>query len=249
MKSEKSDPKIGLNAAQVKESRSRYGENILTPPKRTPLWKLYLEKYEDPIIRILLVAAAISLLMAFITDEYVETIGIILAIFFATTVGFYFERDAAKKFSVLTAMGEEQPVKVVRDGRVVEIARREVVVGDIVLIETGDEVPADGQLTEATDLQIDESTLTGEPLTTKSATPVSATEEAPQEAEHAYPDNVVLRSTMVMKQRQVVFTTSAVNLMQATFIQRVQATTLSTCSAMLVLLYTFKQLTRLLTML
>lgn len=190
MKSEKSDPKIGLNAAQVKESRSRYGENILTPPKRTPLWKLYLEKYEDPIIRILLVAAAISLLMAFITDEYVETIGIILAIFFATTVGFYFERDAAKKFSVLTAMGEEQPVKVVRDGRVVEIARREVVVGDIVLIETGDEVPADGRLLQSEDLQIDESSLTGEPVAIKGIGLPG--DELP------YPPDCLLRSTMVM---------------------------------------------------
>ena len=190
MKSEKSDPKIGLNAAQVKESRSRYGENILTPPKRTPLWKLYLEKYEDPIIRILLVAAAISLLMAFITDEYVETIGIILAIFFATTVGFYFERDAAKKFSVLTAMGEEQPVKVVRDGRVVEIARREVVVGDIVLIETGDEVPADGRLLQSEDLQIDESSLTGEPVAIKGI--------GLPGVELPYPPDYLLRSTMVM---------------------------------------------------
>ena len=103
----------GLTAQQVEESRRKHGQNVLTPVKRTSLWKLYLEKYEDPIIRILLVAAAISLALAFVQNDFVETIGIILAIFFATTVGFYFERDAAKKFDVLTQMNEEQPVKVV----------------------------------------------------------------------------------------------------------------------------------------
>ena len=96
-----------------------------------------------------------------------EAIGIFLAIFFATTVGFYFERDAAKRFEELTALGEEQPVKVVRGGHVVEIARREIVVGDIVVLAVGDEVPADGKLFEATDLQLDESTLTGEPIISK----------------------------------------------------------------------------------
>ena len=160
-------------------SRKRHGENVLTPPRRKPLWKLYLEKYEDPIIRILLVAAAVSLVLAFVENDFVETIGIILAVLFATTVGFYFERDAARKFNVLTALGEEQPVKVVRNeavqsskfkvqsSKVIEIPRREVVVGDLVIVETGDEVPADGLLIEATDLQVDESSLTGEPLTTK----------------------------------------------------------------------------------
>lgn len=198
----------GLTEAEVLRSRNEHGQNVLTPPAKVSLWKLYLEKYSDPIIRILLVAAAISLVIAFVENDFLETIGIILAIFFATTVGFYFERDAAKKFNVLTAMNEEQPVKVRRNGRVVEVARRDVVVGDVVLLEVGDEVPADGQLTEATDLQIDESTLTGEPLTTKSAAPVSASEEVPQEAEHAYPDNVVLRSTMVMNGRGVMTVTA-----------------------------------------
>ena len=135
----------GLTESEVAQSRQQHGENVLTPPKRKSLLRLYLEKYDDPIIRILLVAAAISLCLAFVNGEYIETIGIILAIFFATTVGFYFERDAARKFSMLTALGEEQRVKVVRNGKVVEIARREVVVGDVVLIETGDEVPADAE--------------------------------------------------------------------------------------------------------
>ena len=180
----------GLSEQQVKENRERWGENILTPPERTSMWKLYLEKYNDPIIKILLVAAAISLGLAVIENDYVEAIGIFLAIFFATTVGFYFERDAARRFEELTALGEEQPVKVVRDGRVVEIARRDIVVGDIVVLTVGDEVPADGTLFEATDLQIDESTLTGEPIISKFV--VVKNDGA------TYPSNVALRSTMVM---------------------------------------------------
>ena len=125
------NPTTGLDDAQVAESRNRHGENTLTPPARTPMWRLYLEKYNDPIIKILLVAATLSLVLAFIENEFVETIGIFIAIFLATTIGFYFERDAAKKFNVLTAMGEESPVKVVRGGKVTEVARREIVVGDV----------------------------------------------------------------------------------------------------------------------
>lgn len=180
----------GLSQLQVTENRNRFGENILTPPERVSLWKLYIEKYNDPIIKILLVAAAISLGLAVIENDYVEAIGIFLAIFFATTVGFYFERDAAKRFDELTALGEEQPVKVVRSGDVVEIPRKEVVVGDVVLLQVGDEVPADGRLFDATDLQIDESTLTGEPITSKFA-------EVKNDGA-TYPTNVALRSTMVM---------------------------------------------------
>ena len=180
----------GLSEQQVKENRERWGENILTPPERTSMWKLYLEKYNDPIIKILLLAAAISLGLAVIENDYVEAIGIFLAIFFATTVGFYFERDAARRFEELTALGEEQPVKVVRGGHVVEIPRKEIVVGDIVVLAVGDEVPADGTLFEATDLQIDESTLTGEPIISKFV-------EVKNDGA-TYPSNVALRSTMVM---------------------------------------------------
>ncbi len=157
----------GLSAEEVLKSREQHGENLLTPPRRRSLWRLYLEKYEDPIVRILLVAAVISLGLALVSGEFVETIGIILAVLFATTVGFYFERDAAKKFDVLTQLGEEQLVKVLREGRVQEIPRHEVVVGDVVIVETGDEVPADGRLFESNDLQVDESSLTGEMLTEK----------------------------------------------------------------------------------
>ena len=181
----------GLTDAQVSESRDRYGENVLTPPKKTSLWKLYLEKYNDPIIKILLVAACVSLLLAFIENDFIETIGIFIAIVLATTVGFWFERDAAKKFELLTAMNDEQLVKVRRNGVVQEIKRKEVVVGDIVLLQVGDEVPADAELLMAVNLQVDESSLTGEPLATKSA-------DALDEGEGAYAANVLLRSSLVM---------------------------------------------------
>ena len=181
----------GLTDAQVSESRDRYGENVLTPPKKTSLWKLYLEKYNDPIIKILLVAACVSLLLAFIESDFIETIGIFIAIVLATTVGFWFERDAAKKFELLTAMNDEQLVKVRRNGMVQEIKRKEVVVGDIVLLQVGDEVPADAELLMAVNLQVDESSLTGEPLATKSA-------DALDEGDGAYAANVLLRSSLVM---------------------------------------------------
>ena len=183
----------GLTAREVEQSRVKHGENVLTPPRRQSMWRLYLEKYNDPMVRILLVAALVSLVLAFVKDDYIETLGIIAAVLLATTVGFYFERDAARKFDVLTQLGEEQPVKVVRDGQVVEIPRREIVVGDVVVVETGDEVPADGQLFESTDLQVDESSLTGEPMAHKAV-------QAEQQSvgEEAYPKDMLLRSSMVM---------------------------------------------------
>lgn len=201
------DKKIqGLTSQEVEQSRLEHGENVLTPPKRQSMWRLYLEKYEDPMVRILLVAAVISLVLAFVRQDFVETIGIIAAVVLATTVGFYFERDAIRRFNVLTQLGEEQLVKVIRSltpapsptgegshNTIVEIPRREVVVGDIVLVETGDEVPADGQLLEATDLQVDESSLTGEPLANKRL------EVRGERLENtAYPANILLRSSMVM---------------------------------------------------
>ena len=184
--------RIGLTDEQVKQSREQHGKNVLTPPQRTSLWKLYLDKYRDPIIQILLVAAFVSLILAFIEKNFLETIGIFVAVFLATTVGFYFERDAAKKFNLLTALSEEQPVKVRRNGKVMEIPRHDVVVGDVVLVEVGDEVPADGELIVCNDLQINESTLTGEPVTEKSLE---------GGGDGAYPRNVILRSTMVMNGR------------------------------------------------
>ncbi|WP_262280514.1 calcium-translocating P-type ATPase, PMCA-type [Hallella absiana] len=229
MKSEQilnTDPHVGLSDAQVADSRQQYGDNVLTPPKKTSLWKLYLDKYRDPIIQILLVAALVSLVLAFVEKDFVETLGIFIAIFIATTVGFYFECDAARKFRVLTAINEDQPVKVRRDGKVMEVPRRDVVVGDIILVETGDEVPADAVLVEAVNLQIDESSLTGEPLTSKSVTDAQNQQSADtasqlsslnpqhsadaiiqhsslntQHSSEAYPKNVILRSTMVMNGR------------------------------------------------
>lgn len=184
--------RIGLTDEQVKQSREQHGKNVLTPPQRTSLWKLYLDKYRDPIIQILLVAAFVSLILAFIEQNFMETIGIFVAVFLATTVGFYFERDAAKKFNLLTALSEEQPVKVRRNGKVMEIPRHDVVVGDVVLVEVGDEVPADGELIVCNDLQINESALTGEPVAEKSLE---------GGGDGAYPRNVILRSTMVMNGR------------------------------------------------
>ncbi|MDD5821460.1 MAG: calcium-translocating P-type ATPase, PMCA-type [Prevotella sp.] len=229
MKSEQilnTDPHVGLSDAQVADSRQQYGDNVLTPPKKTSLWKLYLDKYRDPIIQILLVAALVSLVLAFVEHDFVETLGIFIAIFIATTVGFYFECDAARKFRVLTAINEDQPVKVRRDGKVMEVPRRDVVVGDIILVEAGDEVPADAVLVEAVNLQIDESSLTGEPLTSKSVTDAQSQQSADtasqlsslnlqhsadaiiqhsslgsQHSSEAYPKNVILRSTMVMNGR------------------------------------------------
>ena len=184
--------RIGLTDEQVKQSREQHGKNVLTPPQRTSLWKLYLDKYRDPIIQILLVAAFVSLILAFIEKNFLETIGIFVAVFLATTVGFYFERDAAKKFNLLTALSEEQPVKVRRNGKVMEIPRHDVVVGDVVLVEVGDEVPADGELIVCNDLQMNESSLTGEPITEKTLE---------GGGDGAYPRNVVLRSSMVMNGR------------------------------------------------
>ena len=211
----------GLTAAEVEKSRLEHGENVLTPPRRQSMWRLYIEKYQDPMIRILLVAAVVSLALAFVKQDFIETLGIIFAIILATTVGFFFERDAARKFDVLTQLGEEQPVKVMRDLtpnpspkgegnhlQVIEIPRREVVVGDVVIVETGDEVPADGQLFESTDLQVDESSLTGEPITTKECLPLSPSIAAPhsdfeskkekENSDEAYPKDMLLRSSMVM---------------------------------------------------
>ena len=176
------------------KSREEHGENVLTPPRRQSMWRLYLEKYEDPMVRILLVAALVSLLLSLVRHDFMETIGIIAAVILATTVGFYFERDAARRFNLLTQLGEEQPVRVLRDGRIQEIPRREVVVGDVVIVETGDEVPADGTLIDAVGLQVDESSLTGEPMTSKDVR--GKMEDV--RGEEAYPKDMLLRSSMVM---------------------------------------------------
>jgi P-type Ca2+ transporter type 2C len=182
----------GLTNEQVIESRKKHGENILTPPDREPLWKLFLEKFEDPIIRILLIAAFLSLGISFVHGTYAETIGIFCAIFLATTVAFWFEIDANKKFDILNQVNDDTMVKVIRNGNVCEVPKREIVVGDIVILGTGEEVPADCVLLEAISLQIDESCLTGEPLIDKTTNPFEFSKEA------TYPSNWAMRGTKVM---------------------------------------------------
>lgn len=182
----------GLTDDEVRQSREKYGVNLLTPPKRPSLWKLYLEKFEDPVVRVLLVAAIFSLIISVIENEYAETIGIIAAILLATGIGFYFEYDANKKFDLLNAVNEETLVKVIRNGRVQEIPRKDVVVGDIIVLETGEEIPADGELLEAISLQINESNLTGEPVVSKT------TVEADFDEEATYASNKVMRGTTVV---------------------------------------------------
>jgi len=181
----------GLTEQEVLQNRQKYGTNLLTPPKRPSIFKLYLEKFQDPVIKILLVAAAFSLLISVIENEYAETIGIFFAIFLATGIGFYFEYDANKKFDLLNAVGEETPVMVIRNGKVHEIPRKDVVVGDIVILNTGDEIPADGTLLEAVSLQVNESSLTGELMVNKT------TDEAHFDDEATYPSNTVMRGTTV----------------------------------------------------
>ena len=181
----------GLTDQEVLQNRQKYGMNLLTPPKRPSIWKLYLEKFQDPVIKVLLVAAAFSLLISIIESEYAETIGIFFAIFLATGIGFYFEYDANKKFDLLNAVGEETPAMVIRNGKVHEIPKKDIVVGDVVILNTGDEIPADGVLLEAVSLQVNESSLTGELMVNKTTDEVHFDEEA------TYPSNSVMRGTTV----------------------------------------------------
>lgn len=185
----------GLTNEQAEVSRQKYGKNILTPPARTPLWKLFLEKFKDPIIKILLAAALLSLIISIIHNEYAETIGIFVAIFLATGVAFWFEMDANRKFELLNQVNDDILFKVVRDGNIHEVAKQDIVVGDIVVLETGEEIPADGELIEAISLQVNESTLTGEPVISKTTNPEHFDQEA------TYPSNHILRGTTIVNGR------------------------------------------------
>lgn len=191
----------GLNDQQVEESRRLHGENVLNPPKKASLWSLFLEKFEDPIIRILLVAWFLSMIIACVHcwgpeakgfTAFLEPIGIFFAILLASGVGFFFEVKANKAFDVLNTVNDDIQVKVIRNGHISQITRKEVVVGDIVVLETGEEIPADGKLLEAISLQINESTLTGEPVISKT------TNEADFDEEATYPSNMVMRGTTVV---------------------------------------------------
>ena len=184
------DPK-GLSEQEAIESRRAHGDNVITPPAEESAWKLLAEKFRDPIIRVLLVAAALSLAIACVEGNFTEPVGILCAIVLATGVGFWFERDAMQRFRRLNRVNDDIPVKVARDGSIREIPRRDVVVGDVIHIESGDTVPADGILVEAVSLHVDESTLTGEPETGKTADPAHFDPEA------TYPSNAMLRGTVV----------------------------------------------------
>ena len=191
----------GLTPQQVEESRLKYGSNVLTPPEKESLWKQFLEKFEDPIIRILLLAWVLSMIISSVHcwgpeqegfAAFLEPLGIFFAIMLASTIGFFFEVKAARAFEVLNAVNDDIMVTVIRDGKVQEVSRKEIVVGDVVMLGTGDEVPADGVLLEAHSLQINESTLTGEPMISKT------TVKADFDSEATYPSNRVLRSTTVV---------------------------------------------------
>ncbi len=181
----------GLTSEEVLRSRALHGNNVITPPEDDSAWQLLAEKFRDPIIRILLFAAALSLAIGFIEGNFTESVGIICAIILATMVGFLFEWDAQRRFRRLNQVNDDVAVKVVRNDEVMEIARRDVVVGDIVMLESGETVPADGELKESVSLRINESVLTGEPEVGKSADPALFDKEA------TYPSNVLLRGTTV----------------------------------------------------
>lgn len=188
----------GLDDKAVLESRSKHGENLLTPPKHDPWWKLYLEKFGDPIIRILLVAAVVAIGVGLIDGHYIEGIGILLAIFLATTMAFLNEFKAAREFDILNKVSDDVPVKAIRNGQFVTIPKREVVVGDILLMELGEEMPADGVLLEAVSFQIDESRLTGESVPAPKYAKGAEIPESERQHETAYPYEIVLRGTMVV---------------------------------------------------
>ena len=197
---EKSSHFSGLTPEQVKRSREEHGINVLTPPKKEPLWKQFLEKFEDPIIRILLIALLASIGISCFeyfkegkeSDVFFEPIGIFVAIMLATGIGFWFEVKANKAFNVLNQVNDDDPVQVIRGGKVTEIPKKDVVVGDLVVLNTGNEVPADGELLEAVSLQINESSLTGEPVVKKSIRPEDFDKEA------TYPTNHAMRGTTVV---------------------------------------------------
>lgn len=190
----------GLNDAQVLESREKHGGNILTPPEKESLWTQFFGKFEDPIIRILLVALILSIGLScyqYFTgveplSVFLEPLGILVAVLLATCVGFAFELSANKKFDILNQVNDDTLVKVVRNSNICAISKKDIVVGDIVILETGEEVPADGKLLEAISLQINESTLTGEPIIKKT------TDEAHFDSEATYPSNEAMKGTTVV---------------------------------------------------
>ena len=191
----------GLSDQEVLESRTKHGENILTPAKKTPLWKKFLEKFKDPMIIVLLIAGLLSIGISFYEyfsgakgfSVFFEPVGIFVAVFLATGLAFIFELRADRQFEVLNKVNDDEIVKVIRNGKTVEVAKKDVVVGDVVKLVNGDEVPADGELLESVSLKIDESSLTGEPICEKT----TAEEDFDKEA--TFPSNHVMKGTKVME--------------------------------------------------
>lgn len=192
---------MGLTDYQVSQSRKIHGSNILTPPVKTPLWKQFLEKFKDPLIIVLLIAGMLSVGISCYEywslgdglTVFFEPIGIFIAILLATGLAFVFEYKADKEFSLLNQVNDEEGVIAIRNGHTVTIPKNQVVVGDILLLNTGDEVPADGELLEAVQMNIDESSLTGEPICSKTVDPKDFDEEA------TFPSNHAMRGTKVME--------------------------------------------------
>lgn len=191
----------GLTDGQVTESRRKNGANVLTPPEKEPLWKQFLEKFGDPLIIILMIAGALSIGISCYeyfglgqgAKVFFEPVGIFVAILLATGLAFYFELQADKEFTILNQVNDDEPVEVIRNGNITQIPRKDIVVGDIVILNTGEEVPADSELMEATSLHMDESTLTGEPICLKSV------DEKDFDKAATYPTNHVMKGTKVME--------------------------------------------------
>lgn len=182
----------GLTAAEIKLSRQNHGDNLMTPAKPQAWWKLLLEKFEDPIIRILMVAAIISLIAGAFEGHYIESIGIVCAVLLSTGLAFINEYKASKEFDILNKVNDESPVRVLREGQFQQVPKCDIVVGDIVLLEIGEEIPADGAIIESMGMEVNQASLTGE------SESVSKHEFLNKgELPGAYASNVVLRSTLV----------------------------------------------------
>lgn len=190
----------GLSDSEVAESRAKHGANLLTPVARVSVWRKFLEKFQDPTIIILLVAALLSIGVSVYevyyhgrgSEAFLEPMGILFAVLLATSLAFYFEQKADKEFTILNRVNDDEPVRVIRNGHTMEVPKQSIVVGDIVVVESGDEVPADGELLESVSLSVDESMLTGEPIASKSADPTASDSEA------TFPTNHLLRGTRVV---------------------------------------------------
>ncbi|MDE6575484.1 MAG: haloacid dehalogenase, partial [Muribaculaceae bacterium] len=200
----------GLSDAQVAESRKLHGENVITPAKKTSTWKLFLAKFKEPLIIILLVAGVLSIGISFYeyycldegTTVFFEPAGIFMAIILATGLAFIFEMKAEREFAILNRVNDDELVQVVRNGNAQSVPKKDIVVGDVVVLNTGDDVPADGELAEAVQLSIDESSITGEPLCRKT------TVEADFDPEATFPSNHAMRGTKVMEGHGVMLVTA-----------------------------------------